>query len=960
MKKTLFFLALALSMTKADAQSLRSFKLENGLTVILDSNPNDTHVSGKIVVNVGSADEKDNATGVAHYLEHMLFKGTDELGTIDWEKEKIHYNTIIKLYDELQTATTQVEIDDINKRINEESQKEAKYIVTNELSAAIQEMGGVGLNAYTNIDRTVYYNTFPSNQLQKWLELYSHRFINPIFRLFQTELETVYEEKNRSADNMFLPFINKVSEVVYGENDPYARPIIGKTEHLKKPWMSGMIDFYNTWYVPNNMALILSGNINPNQAKAMIQHYFSRLEYKELPVRDNSFDLPQKNIKKKVKLTPYLVASKNYLISNNISDKDRIALDMISSLLNNNSQTGLYNNLMNNGDIMSASAAFTESKRVNRFSISYSPNFDINQRRQESFSHVEDLIDESLSTIENGTYDDWLLDNVKVGMLQNWEIAMSSQSSRSTIYTTLFNLGKGLSVIGQYSSLVTSIDKQYIKEVYMKYLSDEYILVESGKGSAKKPKKIKKPIIEPIVSLSNVNSDYYNNFIKMKVRKSSFKPFDINEVKVTDFGDKIKLHYLKNDKNNIFKLVVKFHAGEVKFPELEYSTTLLNNAGVLGQYSSTELRKEFGKLNVNYSFSSDKYATYVVLSGYDDNLGAACQLISRLVLMPSIKDESLNGIIGRIINQRNIETKSIAIEKDALKKYLIQGDESSYIKRKTADEIISLTPTKLASDFHAVSEYQADIHYYGKIPHDKLESVLKNNLAFSSRRKEGIKQEQDKTIDYNKNTILLVNNSKATQSHIFLYLKLDTIALEDIPKVKAFNEYFSGGFNGLVTKEIRVNRALAYTSNATINVPTLRNWNALMIGYVGTQADKTADAVSVMINLLNDLPKYQDRMSGIKNYMINSSQIESEDLSVNSLKIDRWKKMGYNNNPAIQELPLVKELTFEDIEDVFNRLVKDNNIGIGIIGRVKDMDVKGLKQFGEIKKVNVKKLFSNK
>jgi len=952
---TLLFYGFGIS-----AQSIKVYKLSNGLTVILDSNDSDTHISGRVVVNVGSADENINATGAAHYLEHMLFKGTEELGTINWESEKIHYNNIIKLYDELQNATSEEQVQEINKRINEESQKEAEYIVTNELSAAVQQMGGVGLNANTTTDRTLYFNTIPSNQLEKWLELYSHRFKHPVFRLFQTELETVYEEKNRSADNLFLPYYYKTQEIIFGKDDPYARPVIGKTKHLKKPWLSAMIDFYNTWYVPNNMALVISGNFDISTTVPLIEKYFGQLKAKELPKRPYvDVVIPSKPKEKKIKLTPYLVASKSFLIPTSINLREALALEVIANLLNNGSQTGLLDKMMIDGDVMSAGASFRRQKRVNQFNIEYIPKYDINQRRQESFSFAGGMVDDAVDKIKNSDYDDLFLGNIKSGMQQNWELIMSSQSNRTSVYSELFYLGIRVSYVSKYARILKSINKDYLSDIFNKYLNDNYILIKSGKGEARKEKKIVKPKLDPIVSVTNDNSKYLKEFVNIPVGNTKFTPFDINDIKISQFGNKIKLHYLKNDKNKIFRLVIKFNAGERKYPLVKYSVSLLNKAGVLGQYSSTELRKEFGKLNVKYSFYSDDDATYVILQGYDDKLDEAGQLLSRLILMPEIKEKSMNGIIGRELSQRSIETKSIDLEKDALRNYLIYGKKSKYLDRLSSDELISLSPSKLSLTFHKVTGYEADIHYFGNLSEESVNTILKNNLAFNSQRQISVKQEQKERKEYTENTILLVNETKATQAHIYLYLNLDDIALEDITKVNAFNQYFSGSFNGLITKEIRENRALAYTSGAYVGIPLLRDWDSQMIGYVGTQPDKTAEVVEVLVNLLNELPEYPKRMDGIIDYLKNSSQIESESKAGNSMEFEQWKLMGYNVNPTIYEQPLVDKLVFDDIKDVFIRLIKEKKISIAILGKSKDMDIDKLKEFGKIIKVRKKKMFSN-
>ena len=179
------------------------YELENGLTVMLNSDENANSVYGAVVVKGGGKQDPAEATGIAHYLEHMLFKGTNELGTVNYEAEKVYLDSIEILYELLGTTENQEKRLTIQKKINDLNIKASEFAIPNEFTKLTEGFGGTGLNAFTSNDVIAYFNQFPSHQMNKWLDLNSHRFKNPVFRLFQSELETVYEEKNRSMDNPF-------------------------------------------------------------------------------------------------------------------------------------------------------------------------------------------------------------------------------------------------------------------------------------------------------------------------------------------------------------------------------------------------------------------------------------------------------------------------------------------------------------------------------------------------------------------------------------------------------------------------------------------------------------------------------------------------------------------------------------------------------------------------------------
>ena len=203
----LLCLIISLNCDKPSPLDVEIYKLDNGLTVMLNEDHNETSVFGAIVVDGGGKRDPKDATGIAHYLEHLLFKGTSKMGTVDYETEKIYLDSIEVLYDELASKEKDRERVKIQKEINRISIKAAEYAIPNEFDRLIEGMGGTGLNAGTGSDFIYYFNSFPSTQIEKWMEVYSHRFLDPVFRLFQAELEIVYEEKNRAMDNPVSNFL---------------------------------------------------------------------------------------------------------------------------------------------------------------------------------------------------------------------------------------------------------------------------------------------------------------------------------------------------------------------------------------------------------------------------------------------------------------------------------------------------------------------------------------------------------------------------------------------------------------------------------------------------------------------------------------------------------------------------------------------------------------------------------
>ncbi|MBS9766755.1 MAG: insulinase family protein [Flavobacteriaceae bacterium] len=957
---SILVVVFSLALGKAQENSFKTYKLKNGLTVVLDADTTQSMVYGIVGVNAGSQDEEPNATGMAHYLEHMLFKGTQTLGTSDWEKEKPLIEEITKLYDDLQKTTTEEEQKAIYKKINEVSQKASEYAIPNEFSKLIQQMGGVALNATTDYDGTRYFNAFPPNQLERWLDLYSHRFEKPVFRLFQTELEAVYEEKNRSDDNPNQTYAHELFKAVF-DGHPYARPIIGHTAHLKKPWLSKMQEFFDKWYVPNNMVLILSGNFEIPQAEKWIAEKFGKWESKPIPQRNNLKIKPfEKMVEKEVEVTNFLKGEIVYkgIPSDNV--KEMLALEVASEILSNSAQTGLLDKLELNGDAMYVGASVESLKDCALFDISYAPVFDANQRRQMSFSSVEDPIHMSLTTLKKGTYPLWLFEQVKQNMIKDYKLFLESPRNRAKALEDCFVKGKDFNSIFNVEEQLKEISKEDVANVAKKYLGDNYLLFHSEKGEADK-EKIKKPSIDPIKPKKHEPSQYAKKFKEIPTTPTEHHFVDLKkEVTAVPFQDKVNLFYVKNKRNDVFTMNVIFHAGTHKFPKLKYAVALMNNAGVMGQYKPDELRKEMGKLGLTYRFSASQDYTIINLQGREDKLAEACQLISRLMLLPKIEDKSLDRIVGSEYYGRMMEKERVGMQTGALVQYILYGDKSSTIDRMPLRELMSVSPTDLTGEFSKATAYNADIHYYGKLSLGQVRYILKKNLAFASNRIIGTSPELKPKKEYKENTIFLVKNKKATQNQVFVYVGGNPISLEKRPVVDAFNEYFGGGFNGLVIKEIREYRSLAYSAGASFDTPLIPSWKGCLIGQIGTQADKTDESVKVMVDLLQNMPEYEDRMSSIKDYLLNSSYLARPSDRNLSFSIYNWALAGYQDDPVKFELPYYQKMTFEDIMNFYKQEIKGKPLVIGIVGDTRKVDKDELEKIGKVKEISVKKLFSKK
>lgn len=952
----LFYCAIVIGQ---ENHGLKQFKLENGLTVYLWEDKNQPDVSGRIVVRAGSIDEPLEYTGLAHYLEHLLFKGTTKIGALDWAKEKPHYDNIIKLYDEYSSTTDPVLRDTIIQKINRESLESAKYSLSNDFSNLIEGMGGEGLNANTGKDRTVYLNNFPAFQLEKWLDVYSERLINPVFRAFQAELENVFEEYNMYQDNRGTHVWNFLSSNLY-PNNPNGRDIIGSAEHLKNPRLSKLIEFYNTWYVPENMALIIVGNFDSEQAIPLIKSKFGRLEARKIPERPV---YPSTNFEGNPKVSAKLYYSPEIIWGYKgvkKGDKDELLIDICTSILSNSMSTGLLDKLALNGDVLSASASNLASRNEGRIIIEATPYYDINQRMFESGKATEKLVMAEVEKMKQGDIEDWLVQSVKDNMIKNFKLIMETPSAKTEELSDIFTYNLPVSDFFLTSERINAVTKAEIQQAAKLYFSGNHITVSIEEGAPKK-NKIAKPSIKPLVPPIGQRTEYSKFVQQIPIGSVVEKYNDFSDVKSVAIYDGVKLFCTENKVNDIFTLTLKYGVGTKQMPKLKYATALMNSAGILPSSDAQSVRRQFSELNTSCSYSVDPNYFYIKIMGDESKLAEACKLMTRQTLMPKLDSKQLDRVKGSEIQSRmSVEKKDAGSLSAALVNYVLYNDSSSYIDRMKLMDVFNLKISELTGEIIRATDYEVDIHYVGKKDVAEVAQILSSNLPLKEGVKKSISPIVQDRVTYSKPTIYFLPNSDAQQSSVYFYLNGNNYTPERQVMYDAFNQYFSGGFTGLVMSEIRENNSMAYSASGDNIVPPVPNKKACFIGFVGTQGDKVAGAIDLYMKLLTDMPLYPDRINNIKTYLRQSALTDKPSFRRKSQVFDNWKLLGYTEDPAKVNMSKIDNLTFDQIVEFYNNEIKGKPVTIVVTGDPKTVDLKQIQEkYGKITRMSEKKLFNS-
>jgi len=935
-----------LFITQVSAQNnpvlnVKSYKLENGFTVFLNEDPTASKVFGAVMVNAGSKNESPDATGMAHYLEHLLFKGTDKLGTTDYQKEKPYLDSIVVLYDQLAATSIPEEKMAIQKSINNLAVKASAYGLPNEFDKLLKSIGGTEMNAFTSPDMTFYHNSFPAHEINKWLDIYSARFQNPIFRSFQSELEVVYEEKNRSTDNFTFRIFEKFQSMML-PGHPYGQwSTIGKTEHLKNPQLSKMYDFFHKNYVPANMALILSGNFKSEEVIPLIKQKFGVLKAEPFTPVKLPPPTPIQGVQTEyVNYTPVKVGLIGFqTVPQN--HPDRAALNVCEVLLYNESETGYLNKLQTNNEIMFGGAfsiAYTDAGCSFAFFV---------PKIFSSYKKAETKVLGGYDFVKEGKFSDAELLSVKSNLVKTFQQELENVEDRGVMIGQAFNSGMPWEEHLAYPQKVNNTTREEVMRVAQKYFGNNYVRLISSTGSGKTPK-LEKPPYKAVVAEQKGKSAYAADFEKLPSMNFTPKFIDFKkDVEQLNITGGHTMYAVKNPVNDLFYLDIRFRTGNLKNPALETATDFISYCGA-GTYDLNGLKTAFAALGSTYSLSCEDNALVLHLEGKETSVAQSLELVNLILTDPKAGEKSKSILLNGLQTERKFEKSTPDFMGRALVDYAVLGKESSYLKRETASQIQAGNEAGWISIFtHAASKFSADILYTGNKNAKEISELIESKLKLTT-----IPQSDEIVyIEGNavaKNTIYFVNDKKAVQSQVYFYVPGEKTGNEKYADMTAFNEYFSGGFSGLMLQEIREYRSLAYATGGRYGIAPVSGKNGRLITYIGCQADKTAEACEVMVSLIKNMPLKEERMGDMKQALqIKAGNSYPEFRELASTVVD-YKRKGYNEDPNQKAFQEYNNFSSAVLNQFYQSHIQGKPYVITIYGDKSRIDLEKLKALGDV------------
>jgi len=934
-----------------DPLKARIYTLKNGLRVYLSVYKNEPRIQTYIAVRAGSKNDPSTAQGLAHYLEHILFKGTTQLGTQNWLAEKPLLGKIEALYETYRKTSDTLSRRLIYHQIDSISGIAATYAIANEYDKTMSAIGASGTNAYTWMEQTVYVNEIPSNNLEKWAIVESNRFQELVPRLFHTELEAVYEEKNRGIDNDASKTWEAMFAGLFQKHTYGTQTTIGTVEHLKNPSITEIKKYFNTYYVPNNIAICLSGDLNPDETIRMLDRYFGKWKPKTVPAFQAPVEAPI--VKPVVKNIIGPTAEKVTLAFRfpGVKTRESLVMEFLSQILSN-SQAGLIDLNLNQKQKIMGGAAFPIRLR------DYSALFLSGMPREgQSLEEVKTLLLSQIDSIKQGKFGDWLLPAIVNDLKTSNMKAYEKNSSRADAFVSAFILGMPWKDYISEIDLQSKITKQEIVDFANKYFQENYVVAYKRIGTDTTVKKIVKPAITPVA----VNRDSASIFYKRLMKEPSgiIKPVFVDfqkDIQRLQLKNEIEVLYKQNAENGLFELYYVLDIGTDHDLTLGLAVEYLKFLGSK-RYSAEQLKQEFFKLGCTYSVFVSSERVYVSLNGLQENFDKALALFEELLASPQADEKALSDLIDSILKQRaNNKLNKGVILQQALASYAKYGFDSPFRHILSTEQLRALKPSQLTQLISNLTSFKHRVLYYGPANGGELVAKLNTMHKIPSTFLPIPPKKEFKELPLEQTKTYWVNYDMVQAEMIFLSKSVD-YDKNLAPAATLFNEYFGGSMSSIVFQEIRESKALAYAVRSRYTMAAEKNKPNYIVSYIGTQADKLPEAMQAMEDLLDNMPESSSAFDLAKESILNSIETERVTKAEVLMSYENAKKLGLDYDLRKDVYKSLPGMTLKNIAEFHKQYLSKKPKSILLIGAKDKLNFKALEQYGSVQELTLSELF---
>jgi predicted Zn-dependent peptidase len=924
-------------------------RLANGLTVYLSVDREQPRIHAWIAIRAGSRHDPAHSTGLAHYLEHMMFKGTPKLGTLDGVAELPHLERTAALYDRLPHANSLEDRASILAEIDAATQASAQTAIPNEIDRLYAALGILDVNAFTTDEATVYLADVPAARLDAWAHVEAERLARPSFRLFYPELEAVYEEKNTSLDTP-EDRVDEALRLALFPGHPYGtQPTLGLAEHLKNPAHAEMVAYHRRWYVPNNAAIILAGDLEPASALATLEQAFATWSPGQVqPLAPGELAGPVGRTERIVQAEgeqSVTVAWRTVPAGH----PDEPALAVLAELVDND-----VCGLLNVGLLLSGLLPDAETHGEQLLEAGYHALTGV-ARDDQSLGEVERLLLGVIAELKSGAFTDADLAAIVLHRQIREQMARESNAGRVAWIADAYLARRPWEEHLRLTSAIARVTREDVLRVAHTYFGDDRVVVLRRRGKHDPPK-IPRPIITPVP----IDATRESAFAAEILARPSREPEPAWLTEDRDFSrlrlGSGRLIAAPNARSQLFALAMRWDLGTRQRPLLGYALELLQQSGA-GPLAADELQRRLYQLGTTIDTDCGADHTSVILTGVDANLEASLALLDTWLRAPSFTADTVSDLLANILSLRRDEQDDPEALAEALSEFARRGPASDILARPSDRQLRQARGADLAEELRVLSDLSHHTLYFGP----RAPAAAAAALEFGAGHPVAPRPPR-RLRSLARPTIYLLHRDMA-QAQIEVVLPLPPLPRADRPAARLLNQVLGGDMSGLVFQEIREARGLAYRAGAFLATGARPCDAAALIGQLGTQADKSREALALLLDLMQRPTLSAERITASRSALVR--ELRSTRVPPRRVPdwVQAWEEREEPQDPRPEELARLEALApARAAEDALGDLLRRHTGGpalISVLGDRRRIDLAGLRALGEVIELRSADLFSH-
>ena len=936
---------------KGDPLKAKIYTLDNGMKVYMTVNKEQPRIQANIAVKVGGKNDPSETTGLAHYFEHLMFKGTPNFGTADYEAEKVLLDQIEALFEVYRVTEDEAERAAIYHQIDSISYLASDYFIPNEYDKLMSFIGSEGTNAYTSTDMTVYVEQIPSNQVENWARIQADRFANPVIRGFHTELETVYEEKNMSLTKDFRKALEAMDGMLFPDHPYGTQTVLGTQEHLKNPSITNIKNYQKTYYVPNNIAICLSGDFDPDEMVAVIEKYFGQMQpNKDLPeITLATSSVIESPVEKDV----YGLDAENIMIGwkyPGAKSEDALVAEVAASVLYNGSAGLIDLNINQQQKVLGAYGMSYGRPDAGEFILMGNP------KQGQTLEEVRDILLAEVAKLRNGEFDEAVLNgtinNMKLSLMRSLE----DNGSRADMFVQSFINGTDWADDVKSIERMQEVTKEDIMNWAGRYLGENsYAIVYKRMGEDKNVIKVTAPKITPIKSNRDKKSAFLEEITSTEVKPIEPSFIDYSTALSQFDVDGLNVVYVQNEVNDLAELYYEFFTGTQNDPALKLAANYLSYLGTPTR-SAEEIAQEMYQLACTFNLRSGSSSSFISISGLSENLPEAMRIVEDLIYNAVPDEAILENLKADMLKERADAKLNQGRCFSALQNYILLGKD--YIRETTLTDrqIAELTSEELLGKVRNLMEYSHEVSYYGPSTENEVKALIRENHRIAEELKP-LTLRYPEAVPTPSSKVYLAQYDAKQIYYLQYSNNEEKLDLDSDPYIKLYNEYFGGGMNAIVFQEMREARGLAYSASGRLLEPEYKDDSYKYFAFIATQNDKMQTAIEAFDEIINDMPVSETAFNIAKEAL--TTKYRTERITGRNIlrSYQNARDMGITEPRSKKIYEKLPELTLEDVKATQEKWVKDRTYCYGILGDIKNLDTDYLKTLGTVEVLTLEDIF---